>query len=75
MVKLLMEFGFTIKAFFKSTVDETVKNDDLDIFKKVKEWLDAYFEGKTPEINFKLKPSGTEFRQRVVGKFIGYSIW
>ena len=56
---------FYNQRFFKSTVGETVKNDDLVIFKEVKEWLDAYFEGKNPEINFKLEPSGTVFRQRV----------
>jgi methylated-DNA-[protein]-cysteine S-methyltransferase len=60
---------FHNQKFFKSTVDETVENDDLEIFKKVKEWLDEYFEGKNPQIDFMLNPSGSEFR-RIVWKIL-----
>lgn len=41
------------------------KNDDLAIFCAVKDWLDDYFEGKNPEINFRLNPQGSEFRLKV----------
>jgi methylated-DNA-[protein]-cysteine S-methyltransferase len=51
---------------FKSTIDnDAIVNNDLDIFFHVKEWLDDYFNGKNPEINFKLNPRGSEFRQKV----------
>jgi len=40
-------------------------DDDLTIFKEVKMWLDDYFAGKNPLINFKLNPKGTEFRVKV----------
>ena len=50
---------------FKSTVDETIANDDLPIFKRVTEWLDDYFSGMNPEIDFKIKPEGSEFRKGV----------
>lgn len=53
------------KHFLSSVSDEPVENDDLDIFKKVKVWLDDYFEGLNPEIDFELKPDGSEFRLRV----------
>ena len=42
-----------------------VVSDDLAIFTKVKNWLDDYFNGLNPEIDFKLKPEGTEFRLKV----------
>ncbi len=48
---------------FPST--DFIKNDDLTIFKQVKVWLDDYFNGLNPEITFKLKPHGTEFRLKV----------
>ena len=42
-----------------------IENDDLEIFKKVIGWLDDYFDGKNPKINFNLKASGTDFRMKV----------
>lgn len=50
---------------FKSTVGETIENDDLDIFKKVTDFFDDYFDAKNPAIDFKLRPRGSEFRCRV----------
>jgi methylated-DNA-[protein]-cysteine S-methyltransferase len=47
------------------TFDDIGKNDDLTIFRDVKNWLDDYFAGKNPEINFKLNPQGTDFRLKV----------
>lgn len=45
--------------------DEMVQKDDLTIFQNVKQWLDDYFKGKNPQIDFKLKPEGTKFRKKV----------
>lgn len=53
------------KYFLSSLNDELIENDDLAIFKEVKRWLDDYFNGNNPEINFKLKPVGSDFRCRV----------
>ena len=47
------------------TFDNLIENDNLTIFKEVKNWFDDYFNGKNPKINFKLYPNGSEFRQRV----------
>ena len=47
------------------TFDNLIENDDLTIFKNVKDWFDDYFRGKNPEITFKLKPNGSEFRKKV----------
>ena len=57
---------FYAQKHFKSTVDdEIVQNDDLSIFRDVRQWLDDYFKGLNPKVNFKIKPSGTDFRLKV----------
>lgn len=57
---------FSSQKNFKSTInEEIVENDDLAIFKDVKLWLDNYFKGLNPQINFKIKPVGSEFRMTV----------
>ena len=48
---------------FPST--DFIVNDDLAIFRKAKFWLDDYFKGKNPKVDFKLKAQGSQFRQRV----------
>ncbi|MEJ7144661.1 methylated-DNA--[protein]-cysteine S-methyltransferase, partial [Staphylococcus capitis] len=40
-------------------------NHELYILKKVKRWLDDYFLGNNPEIDFLLQPHGTSFQQEV----------
>lgn len=44
---------------------DSIENDDLEIFKKVMDWLDDYFDGQNPKIDFDLKVSGTDFRLKV----------
>lgn len=53
------------KYFTSSICEEIVPNDDLAIFCDVIRWFEDYFEGKNPEIDFKLNPHGSEFRQKV----------
>ena len=54
------------QKYFKSTIDESmVEKPDLTIFKKATNWLDDYFNGLNPEIDFKLNPQGSEFRKNV----------
>lgn len=51
---------------FKSTiVEKTIPDDDLAIFKQTKQWFEDYFNGLNPQINFKLKADGSQFRQKV----------
>ena len=51
---------------FKSTIDEElVFKEGLPIFKKAFAWLDSYFRGLNPKIDFKLRPHGSEFRLKV----------
>ncbi|HIZ52856.1 MAG TPA: methylated-DNA--[protein]-cysteine S-methyltransferase [Candidatus Enterococcus avicola] len=38
---------------------------DITLFLTVKRWLDAYFRGEQPEIDFPLAPQGTDFQAKV----------
>ena len=49
---------------FPPTEDFIIK-DELAVFKTVEQWFDDYFKGLNPEIDFKLKPEGTEFKLKV----------
>ena len=40
-------------------------NDNLEIFKSVKKWLDMYFNKEIPNINIKMKLNGTIFQRKV----------
>ena len=50
-------------ADFPST--DFIVIDDLAIFKKATAWLDDYFKGKNPQVDFKIKAHGSQFRQKV----------
>ena len=52
------------QKYFLST-ENIVENDELAIFRDVKKWLDDYFKGLNPKIDFKIKPQGSEFRLKV----------
>ena len=56
---------FIYKVVFDNLKNNTIYNDDLEIFKKVKNYFDKYFNGEKPHINFNLKPQGSEFRLKV----------
>lgn len=45
--------------------DDFIRNDDLTIFKHVKQWFDDYFDELNPKIDFELKPEGSEFQLKV----------
>lgn len=50
---------------FDSIDEEHIVCDNLAIFNRVKRWLDGYFRGLNPEIDFKLNPKGSKFRMKV----------
>lgn len=41
------------------------KTDDLSLFDQVEQWLDAYFRGEERDMDFPLRPSGTEFQKTI----------
>lgn len=57
---------FYSQKHFKSSINgKIIRNDDLAILKKVIQWFDDYFNGLNPEIDFELKPHGSEFQCKV----------
>ena len=54
------------KHYLYKINEQLITNDDLEIFKQVKNWLDKYFNGEKVSINnLKLKPNGTKFQIEV----------
>ena len=50
---------------FRANIEKTIQKDDLPIFEEVSRFLDDYFRGVNPMINFSLRPIGSEFRMKV----------
>ena len=58
--------SFINQRYFKSTIsDEISKDEDLEIISKAKSYLDDYFNGLNPKVDFKLNPHGTDLRLNV----------
>ena len=54
------------KYFANAIKNGVIIEEDLPVFKKTKEWLDRYFEGKKPSIDeLPLTPIGSPFRQKI----------
>ncbi|WP_299521809.1 methylated-DNA--[protein]-cysteine S-methyltransferase [uncultured Methanobrevibacter sp.] len=54
------------KHFFGNFNEETIENDDLEIFEKTKRWLDSYFDGNNPSLSrLDLYFHGSDFRLKV----------
>ncbi|MDU9418442.1 methylated-DNA--[protein]-cysteine S-methyltransferase [Staphylococcus lloydii] len=53
---------------YETLLNDTVKEQYQPIFDKVTHWLDEYFSGNKPTVNFSLKPTGTDFRMNVWSK-------
>lgn len=50
---------------FEQYYNENLTEIELAIFDKASDWLDNYFSGNKPEIDFPLAPEGTPFRKQV----------
>ncbi len=58
------------QKYFCCTVKCGQRNDSLPVFKQVRSWLEQYFAGKNPVIDFPLAPFGSEFRRLVWDKLL-----
>ena len=56
---------FEGQKYFASKLSEDVKEEERQVFKAVKEWLDMYFQGKKPTIHIPLHLIGTAFEVEV----------
>lgn len=61
----LMGLWFTDQKYYGSTLPKLMVISDRPIFTRVQMWLDAYFAGDQPAIDFPVRPQGTPFRQAV----------
>ncbi|MDO4162685.1 MAG: methylated-DNA--[protein]-cysteine S-methyltransferase [Pseudomonadota bacterium] len=56
---------------FGRMTETSVRNDNLPLFRQVKDWLDAYWQGRQPEIkSLPLKTKGSVFQQKVWAKLV-----
>lgn len=54
------------KYYFANLKQEVIKQDNLEIFNKTKNWLDRYFNKEKQDISeIQLSPIGNEFRKKV----------
>lgn len=58
------------QKYFQSTLGAEYEKKELTVFKNVIDWLDSYFAGEKPDVNFSLKPKGSDFRQMVWQKLM-----
>ena len=54
------------KHFDEKTLQNTITNNDLPVFKTTQEWLNRYFDGENPNPDeLPLSPSGSPFQMKV----------
>ena len=58
---------FAGQKYEKRGIDESLAEcpGDREVLERCRFWLDAYFSGAAPEIDFQLCPKGTDFQQKV----------
>ncbi|MCC8072737.1 MAG: methylated-DNA--[protein]-cysteine S-methyltransferase [Clostridiales bacterium] len=56
---------FEGQKYFPDIDISKVINAPSPCFQKVKLWLDAYFKGENPDVNFQLSPNGSDFSHLV----------
>lgn len=50
---------------YHGTTDGAARDTDNIALRRAMHWLDEYFAGRAPEINFNINPTGTVFQRRV----------
>lgn len=56
---------FEGQKYFQATLEREHEQKNLQIFDETKQWLDSYFQGKSPNYLPSLAPKGSEFRQLI----------
>lgn len=51
------------------------ENSDVEVFQKVKRWLDNYFKGNKPIVDFKIQAEGTEFQMKIWKYLLEIPYW
>jgi methylated-DNA-[protein]-cysteine S-methyltransferase len=61
---------FEGQKYFASTLEKTVAEEDLPLFKDLEQWLAIYFSGREPDFMPPLMPKGSPF-QKSIWKALG----
>ncbi len=56
---------FAGQKYFAAKLEADAAEQETPVIAAVKRWLDAYFAGRAPEIDFPLHLTGTDFQKRV----------
>lgn len=56
---------FVDQKYYPKDLEKEYKEKETDLTKKVKEWLDKYFEGENPDFEIPIDLKGTEFQKEV----------
>ena len=56
---------FVGQKHYPAQTDSWIESKEYPVFELLRGWLSDYFEGKRPETNIKLNPSGTDFQKSV----------
>jgi methylated-DNA-[protein]-cysteine S-methyltransferase len=56
---------FIGQKYFPTDTETWLNKPDYSVFAALRDWLEAYFSGKKPEMNIPLAPHGTDFQQAV----------
>jgi methylated-DNA-[protein]-cysteine S-methyltransferase len=56
---------FEGQRYFPKDTDSWEESSDHPVLRRLCSWLNAYFEGKNPRIDFSLAPQGTAFQREV----------
>lgn len=50
------------QKYYGQSVEGDLEKRSVPVFKRVREWLDRYFRGEAPDVDFPLAPGGSAFR-------------
>lgn len=61
----LIGLWFTNQKFYANNLESEVKEEETNIIKETKKWLDIYFRGEEPKFKIPLHLKGSEFQELV----------
>jgi methylated-DNA-[protein]-cysteine S-methyltransferase len=67
----LIGLWFDGQKYFPESAETWESAPGNSVFVELRKWLDAYFRGEMPEINFARAPGGSEFRRSVLRILLG----
>ncbi|GHV42513.1 methylated-DNA--protein-cysteine methyltransferase [Spirochaetia bacterium] len=56
---------FVGQKYYPAKADAWIGKPDQSVFAALRSWLEAYFEGKNPHVDFPLNPRGSAFQKSV----------